>query len=343
MRSAFDDIVGNEKLRYRLFSDIAEQKMTHAYIIEGTRGSGKHMLGLRIAAALACEKRTDEHAALPCRTCASCHKILGGNSPDVIYIRRGDKASIGVEEIRGLRQDVYIAPNDTASKIYMIEDAHLMTVQAQNALLLTLEEPPPYVLFLLLCESAESLLETIRSRAPVLRTEPIPTDLIRAHITRINAEAARLSKNEPAEFSELLAAADGSIGQALELLEPKRRRPILASRAAAREFVALCAARRNSAAALRRLSGMGQKREELAEQLGTLLVCLRDLLLCKQSERVPLCFFSEREEACKLSYSFTTPELLNLIDSIDDALDRLRKNANVRLTLTNLAVRCGLL
>ncbi len=343
MRTAFDDIVGNERLRSRLLSDIAEHRMTHAYIIEGARGSGKHMLALRIAAALACENISDEHAPLPCRSCASCRKILSGNSPDVIYIGRGEKATLGVEEIRGMRQDVYVAPNDTAAKIYVIEDAHLMTVQAQNALLLTLEEPPSYVLFLLLCESTGALLETIRSRAPILRTEPIPTDRIGQHLIGISTDAARLSKSEPTEFSEILAAADGSIGQALDLLDSKRRRPILARRAAAREFVALCAARRNSAAAMRQISSFGQKREELTEQLSTLLVCLRDLLLCKQSEGAPLCFFSEHEEACRLSYSFTTPELLNLIDGIGEALDRLRKNANVRLTLTTLAVRCGLL
>ncbi len=343
MRSAFDDMVGNGSLRRRLTEDILEKRLSHAYILEGARGSGKHMLALRIAAALACENRTDEHTALPCRTCPCCRKILSGNSPDVIYLDRGDKATLGVEVIRNLKQDVYIAPNDISAKIYIIEDAHLMTVQAQNALLLTLEEPPAYVLFLLLCESTEPLLETVKSRAPILRTEPIPAKELGEHLCRVSTEAAKLSREAPQELAELLTAADGSIGRALELLDPKRRKPILARRESAREFVRLCAARRNGAAATRYLASLGQKREEVTEQLTATLFCLRDLLLCKQSESAPLCFFAEREEACRLSYEFTTPELLLLCDCVTDTVDKLRKNANIRLTLTTLAVRCGLL
>ena len=226
MKPAFADMVGNEALRERLRDDICADRLSHAYIIEGAEGFGKHMLALRIAAALACENRGMDGLPLPCMECASCRKILSGNSPDVIPISRGDKATLGVEAVRLMHTGVCIAPNELDRKCYLIEDAHLMTVQAQNAFLLTLEEPPPYVCFLLLCESTAPLLETVRSRAPTLRLEPIPPDGIREHLLRTEPAAKALEQQAPEELRELIAAAGGSIGRARLLLDPKRRKPI---------------------------------------------------------------------------------------------------------------------
>ena len=343
MKQAFPDIVANVALRERMRNEILGDKISHAYILEGAKGSGKHSIALQLAAALSCEKKNDGVAPLPCGVCPSCRKILGGYSTDVIYKNRGEKATLGVEVIRDLKQDVYIPPNDTAAKIYIIEDAHLMTTQAQNAFLLTLEEPPSYVLFLLLCESTAPLLETVRSRAPTLRTESVPSELIDSHICRVSTDAANLKRNDPSEFSEILAAADGSIGLALALLDPKKRKSIVTRRQTAREFVRLCTAQKSGTVTLRFLNSLPQKRDELSEQLEIILYCLRDLLLCKQAENAPLCFFAEREEACALAYDFTTPELLTLCECTAEAIDRLRINANVRLTLTALATSTGLL
>jgi hypothetical protein len=94
---------------------------------------------------------------------------------------------------------------------------------------------------------------------------------------------------------------------------------------------------------MRFLATLGQKRDELSEQLTVILTCLRDLLLCKQTDRAPLCFFTDREEALSLSYGFTTPTLLALCDCVQTAIDRLGVNANVTLTLTSLAVDAELL
>lgn len=344
MKPVFDRIIGNETLKKRLADDVLKNRLSHAYIIEGAYGSGKHTLAISVAAAMACRQKDEHSTPLPCCSCPSCKKILGGNSPDVIFIRREDgKATMGVDIIRDLRQDVSIAPNELPVKLYIIEDAHLMTEQAQNAFLLTLEEPPEYVIFLLLCESSASLLETVRSRAPTLRTEPISTDKIASHLRHISPEAASLAASAPEEFSEVTAAANGSIGRAIELLDPKRRKPLVAKRETARELIGLCSSRKSTAATARYLNALPQKREELVDQLGFTLLCLRDLLLCKQTELAPLCFFASREEACTLAYGFTTPQLLKLCDAVNEAVDRLKKSANVRLTLTSFAVQCGLI
>ena len=224
METAFPDLVGNRALAARLDGEIRSGKLSHAYILAGPAGSGKHTLALRIAMALSCENRKIPGVPLPCMTCPSCRKILSGNSPDYIRVAKDKgRATLGVEAIRFLREDVLIAPNDTDTKIYVIEDAETMTPQAQNALLLTLEEPPQYVLFLLLAANTENLLETVRSRAPVLRMEPIPPAEIRACLDR----AGKTAGIPEAEMSDILAGADGSIGRALELLHPDKRKPLV--------------------------------------------------------------------------------------------------------------------
>lgn len=343
MNRAFSEIVGNRALRERLAGEIRGGSFPHAYIIEGAFGTGKHMLALRIAAALSCENRRSEAHPLPCGTCLSCRKILGGHSTDVIWKNRGSNATFGVDAIREIRTDVYVAPNDSDTKVYILEEAHLLTAQAQNAFLLTLEEPPPYVVFLLLCESATSLLDTVRSRAATIRTEPIPSELIGDALCRINGDAASLRASAPSEFSEIVAASNGSIGRALELLDPKTRRPILQKRQAAREFARICAEHRGCVEALRLLHGFGQKRDEVLANLASIEICLRDLLLFKQTENAPLCFFTDREETSALAYRFTTPDLLRICEAVMGAEEQLRKNANVRLTVTSLAVNAGLL
>ena len=154
MRQMLDSVIGNSLLKSKLLSDILSDTLSHAYIIEGKKGSGRHTIAYMTAAALVCEKLNDTASPLPCLKCPSCKKILGQKSPDVITVTREDKATLGVDAIRFLRNDVRVVPNDLDYKIYVIEDADTMTPQAQNAFLLTLEEPPEYVKFFLLCEDS---------------------------------------------------------------------------------------------------------------------------------------------------------------------------------------------
>ena len=343
MARDFEDILGNERLCERLGRDARAGKLSHAYVLEGAPGFGKHMMALEIAAALACEHRGEADHAIPCKSCLSCRKILSGNSPDVLYVNRGEYATLGVDVIRAMHTDVYVAPNDCEKKVYIIEEAHLMTTQAQNALLLILEEPPSYVQFLLLCDSAEALLETIRSRAPVLRLQPIDRHVLDRYLCETMTEAKALKSQSPSEFEELLIASCGSVGIARQLLDATNREPILERRAAAREFLSLCGNGRNSLASLHHLCGLGTKRDTVIRQLEENILCLRDLLVCKQSEEAPLCFFASREEACALSYRFSTPELFRIYEGLERAITALQANANTRLTLTKLAIEIGMM
>ncbi|MBQ8207839.1 MAG: DNA polymerase III subunit [Clostridia bacterium] len=340
----FPNILGNEELRERLAADVREGTLSHAYIIEGARGSGKHTLARELAAALACEHSKDTSLPLPCSLCPSCRKIMENKSPDVITISREEgKAQLGVDIIRRLRDDVRLLPNDLDIKVYILEDAHTMNIQAQNAFLLTLEEPPKFVVFLLLAESASPLLETIKSRAPILRMRPLPRDILGANLLRMNSDAAALKRDKPEEFEEIIKLASGYIGQALELLDEKKRRPRLDARHLAKNFLEEMTTRRNGKRSIDLIGMFSQKRDEIIKQLSEIENAARDLIVIKKCEGAPLCFFTSEEEAAELSFKFKASALLGIMNAIGKAKTRLAGNSNVRLTLYALAIDCGLL
>jgi DNA polymerase-3 subunit delta' len=352
-------VIGNRELLERLDRDVRTGQLSHAYILDGRKGSGRHTVARHICASIACENRPGQalthrdedqmgffdllddapplpreipaDAPLPCLSCPACEKVLEEKCPDIHVIGRDGKASIGVDAIRFLRSDVLIPPNDLDTKIYIIEDAETMTVQAQNALLLTLEEPPPYVLFLLLCDGADNLLETIRSRAPVLRTRPIPDGEIRDFL---RARRCTLSEED---LNAVILRADGCIGSALTLADARAVKPILKMRETCDEFMATCAARRyDSLPAV--LTRFGNKRDGVMELLALVSLATRDLILLRHSDTVKLKYYTDRDSAEELACRFTTKSLLALDRAVSSAEDSLEGNSNVRLTLMGLAV-----
>lgn len=351
-------VIGNHELMERLDRDIRAGQLSHAYILDGRIGSGRHTIARHICAAIACYNRPGQilshvededqmgffdpeipplpheippDAPLPCWDCPACRKVLDRNCPDIHVIGRDGKASVGVESIRFLRQDVLIPPNDLDTKIYIIEDAHTMTVQAQNALLLTLEEPPPYVLFLLLCDEADSLLETIRSRAPVLRTQPISDTDIRAFLKKRHCSLS------DEDLATVILRADGCIGQALTLADARSVKPIIKLRALCDEFVNACAARRYDKLPAT-LTGFGNKRDGVSEIIALVTLAIRDLVLLRHGDTVKLKYYTDRSAAEELAGRFTTRALLRVYHALGRAADSLEGNGNVRLTLMQLAV-----
>ena len=339
MRNYLGAVAGNRELRARLGADLERGGFSHAYILEGQEGCGKHTLATAVIMALACKNRTVSGYSLPCNECEPCRKIREGISPDVMYIKRPEgRATMGVDTVRNLRSDVSVLPNDLDFKVYIIEDADTMTPQAQNALLLTLEEPPPFVLFLLLAKKADALLETIRSRAPILRLQPVSDEEMSAHLLSperpaIARSAKALAADSPEEFAALLKMANGSIGRALVLLEEKKRAPLLAARALAEQFCALLAEGTRPDALLELLLSLPTARDELNARLDLFALALRDLTLLMHSETAPLVFFTDRERAADLAARFTPARLLATLSATEQAGQALLTNANTRLTL----------
>lgn len=339
MKEIMPELIGNRALAERLGGEILAGKMPHAYIICGERGSGRHTLARLIAASLACENKDKDGFPLPCGACESCRKIFSGICPDVNIVGLPeDRATIGVDTVRDLRFDVLTTPNDLAVKVYIIEDADKMTVPAQNAFLLTLEEPPQYVVFLLICENIKAMLETVKSRAPILRTERLRADQTENLLLK-NDEMARLKKSSPDEFYEVVMASFGKLGRALELTDEKARAKVLAERLHVRRFINAACRHTGGEELLEILQKFPTSRTEISERLSLILLALRDLAVLKRSEEAELCFYHDRNEALELSDRFTLTSLFDLISACERASDAMSRNANVKLTLTNLIMR----
>ena len=171
----FADIIGQEQIKEHLQNALKTNKVSHAYILNGEKNSGKEFIAKIFASALQCEKTgISLGMAEPCGECHSCIQMAGKNQPDVIYVTHEKPGSIGVEDIRSqINGDVAIKPYSSPRKVYIINEGEKMTVQAQNALLKTLEEPPEYAVILILTTNMESLLPTILRRCVALNMKPV--------------------------------------------------------------------------------------------------------------------------------------------------------------------------
>ena len=332
------DIVGNDALKNRLCKDILSNTLSHAYILEGAQGSGKHTVSLLTAAAFSCENKHKDGFSIPCAECASCKKILSFKSPDVIFVNSGGKASLGVDVARFLKEDVYTLPNDLEHKFYIIEEADKMTHQAQNAILLTLEEPPSFVHFFLLCSNSQSLLETIRSRAPTFKTEIISTTDIDKYIQSKSDKARQMKLSSTAEYRELLKASRGSIGKALSLLEEKSWSSTFELISFVKSIVNCATRARDAKDILELFLSFSNKRDILIEQLSMICDAIRDLIMLKKSENVSLGFYCDENEAIEICDRVSLSFLFSFQEAVYTAIDELQRNSNIKLTLTKMAV-----
>ncbi len=337
-RNYFPSIIGNAALTVRLSRDIDDGMLSHAYILEGPTGSGRHNLAHALVAALSCERRRDPSYSgeIPCKCCKTCQKIFAYSETDIHTVGlEEDRVTLGVESIRQIKNGLYTAPGDLAYKVYIIESADKMTEEAQNAFLLSLEEPPAYILFFLICENSANLLETVRSRAPTLRMEPISEKEIEEYLLANEKAAKQLKADTPQDLHRLIFLANGCIGRAITLLEQKKRKEIFENYNAAEELLKQII-KKDRISAYSSIMSYGTKRPEVIAKLMTLQSALRDLILLKKSEEVVLGFFEDRERASDLANSFTSPALFSLYDATAVAIGDLERNANVRLSLMTL-------
>lgn len=339
MKNSGFSIIANDDLCSYFSTSANAGTLSHAYILLGAKGTGKHTLARFIAAAVNCEKKGLGSHTVPCLECSSCKRIYDQISPDVVLVsREKDRATLGVEPIRFLKSDVSIYPNDGDFKVYIIEDAHTMTAQAQNALLLTLEEPPPYVIFILLCDNVENILETIKSRAPILRMKT-PSEDEAIELLKSNYPSARtLINNSPEDFKQIYLASEGSIGRILELVSSSERKQVLQDRLLASKLIEALASHTLARDFAEISSMFAQKREDrerLIGQLSEIQTALRDLLVIKKAENPKMAFFTSTEIAEELSYSFSAQRIAEIIESVEKTRLALLRNANVKLTIVN--------
>ena len=211
----FDDLVGQQHVTETLKNAIKNDRVAHAYIFSGARGVGKTTAARILAKALNCMKGP---TAQPCGECDSCKEIAAGTSLDVIEI---DAASNrGIDQIRELREMVRYAPAASRSKVVILDEAHMLTGEASNALLKTLEEPPDRVIFVMATTQPEDLVDTIRSRSQHFHFRALTFAEIAGRLEEI-AKKENL-KIEPGAMAVIARMAEGSLRDALSLLEQAR-------------------------------------------------------------------------------------------------------------------------
>jgi DNA polymerase-3 subunit gamma/tau len=216
---SFDDLVGQETNVELLKNAARNGELGQAYLFYGPRGTGKTTSARLIAKLLNCEKRATDpkfrEKGEPCNACTSCAEIDAGNSFDVIEI---DAASNrGIDEIRNLKENIKAAPAAGRNKVYIIDEAHMLTGPAANALLKTLEEPPKHATFVLATTEAEKLPPTILSRTQRFLFKKLPKAVIADRLAAIVKEEKIAI--EPAALELLAAASEGSMRDAISLLD----------------------------------------------------------------------------------------------------------------------------
>lgn len=310
----------NRTEKEKLLSEIASGKLSHAYLIEGGEGCGKTYFARFAAAAVLC---TGDKT--PCGKCPSCVKALAGSHPDLFYFSPDKKASMGVETVRDIKKSLFFMPNDGDRKVYIIDDAQKMTVQAQNALLKFIEEPPASVLFFIVADKKESLLPTVVSRTRIISLAPSDN----ADIRRFLMSESKKSGGE--QIDEAINMAEGSPGKALKLL----CRDFSRQRQLCLDFMPVLVSTSKSDAMAFLLS-MKLNRDGVKEFFTLLMTALADVMNARFGRATRLL---SRDAAAEYAKSITDRKNAYLFDLATEAVVRAGENANINLLLMTFAAR----
>ena len=331
----FPSVIGQHAQKQALGRRVLDGRFPHALLIEGEAGSGKRFFATQLAAALQCQGGGD---TLPCGGCSACKKVLGGIAPDVYYLDAGDRATISVDAVRQMRKDMYLSATEADRKVYVIEGADTMTIQAQNALLKVLEEPPTEMTVLLLAERAEALLTTILSRVQTVRLAPLTREEMWQFAESHQLFGGR-AKTERDACEYLITAAAGRPGVLQNLAGRSEGNALLKKRQTALDLLEVIALRKTAAQLHDAFSALPTKRGELQDLLGTVLLATRDLCLAVKCEEVPLLCYTDSKEVQRIASAFGAARLFKLYDLWLRTEDALEKNANVSLTLSELSMQ----
>ena len=302
--STFSDIYGYDTIKEHLQNAIKLDKVSHAYIINGGLVAGKKMIAKIFAKALQCEAEGDNK---PCNKCHSCIQTESGNQPDIIWVRHEKPASIGVDDVRDqIISDMLIKPYSSRYKIYIIDEAEKLTVQAQNALLKTIEEPPAYGIVIFLTTNADIFLQTIISRCVLLDLKPLKESVVMDYL-KDNYDVSEYERKFAADFAQ------GKIGRAKTIIE--------STDMTAADIMAV-------------VKDVTNYKLTIDDYLDLMAMWFRDVLMFKSTNDTNYLIFSDEISLIKSQAEVMSYEgIQDILNSIDKVKVRLKANVNFDLCI----------
>ena len=315
--TGFKDIVGQESIISHMKNAIKLNKISHAYIINGEKGMGKKTIAKIFSMTLQCEKGGDE----PCMQCHSCKQAISNNHPDIRWITHEKPSTIAIDEVREqINNDILIKPY---SSKYIVDEAEKLTIQAQNALLKTIEEPPAYGIIMLLTNNKDSFLQTILSRCVALEMRPVAsTDII---------NYLREKEKIPDYQAKMVVNfAGGNLGRAIRLASMEEFNEL--KDMVIRHLTGICDA------SVTDISGYVKEaatfKDNISEYIDLMVAWFRDVLIFKASKDINQLIFKEdisliEKYVIRISYN----GINRIFEAADKVVLRLRANVNFDLTI----------
>jgi DNA polymerase-3 subunit delta' len=316
----FTDIIGQEQIKEHLQNALSTNKVSHAYIIEGERSSGKEFIARIFAMALQCEQGGTE----PCGQCHSCKQALSHNQPDIIFISHEKPNTIGVEDIRDqINNDIGIKPYSSPRKIYIMNEGEKMTPQAQNALLKTLEEPPEYAVILILTTNVDELLPTIQSRCVVLHMKPVKDALVKKFLME--------ELGVPDYKANICVAfARGNIGKAKLLASSEEFEKVKDEAITLVKYINDMEINE----IVKAIKKISEYKLDVNDYLDILIVWYRDVLMYKATKDLnSLVFREELPQIRRVADRSTYEGIETIVNALQQAERRLEANVNFDLTM----------
>lgn len=321
----FNDIMGQKKVVESLKKAVEKKRIGHAYIFSGQSGIGKTTVAKLFAALLLCTRPFDGES---CKACRACKLFTNGSNPDFFMIEP-DNNSIKIEQIRDMQDEIIVKPMYSKRKVYIIEKAETMTVQAQNCLLKTLEEPPPFAVIILTTGNVYYLKETIRSRSIKYNFKKNSINEIKTFLKQ-----KYNYRNENIDF--IASYADGTIGKALKLAGSNEFNVL-------RESVIETI---NNLKAYRLLDVFEiykffeSNRENINVILDIMTLYYRDLLIVKKTNSNDMLINADKKDIIlNGAEKYSVRKLVNNIQIIESARRNIKFNANYQLAIEVMLIK----
>lgn len=316
----FKKVIGHERAIETLKRTIKNGTISHSYIFEGEEGLGKKKIAYIFAKTLLCKEQKEE----PCNHCTSCMKFDGGNHPDLLVIEP-EKGLIKKGEVESLINSVATSPFESLRKVFIINDSHKMNLEAKNALLKTLEEPPEYINIILITSSSNNLLPTILSRCQSIKFYPVESIKIADLLVSLHDKSIDEARFI-ADFSK------GSVGKSIELASSddffQKRDEII------RLIDSLL--KGDKTKAISSIGFFNDNKEEIDEILDIFLFWFRDLIIYKEIGDNPLIINKDKTEFLSRQSFIDFNKINDIIEKVQQTKENIKRNINFQLSIETM-------